>query len=136
YIHCALTAGRWMQPWLWRPCVYCEPGPSVESGCQSASWNASPVTVKNVVHWTTVSGYQCGEPFGHGDWNFHGCSLWSTFMGPKSVPKSLSPRMPVVTALSMTTLAPSKAQTCWSWNDTITDFAGSPVVSASWISPA
>src|SRR6266567_1134890 len=103
YIHCARAAGRWMQPWLCRPCVNCEPGPRVESGCQAASWNASPVLVKNVVHWTTVSGYQCGEPLGQGDWNFQGWSLCRTFIGPKSVPKSPTPLIPVVTALSMTT---------------------------------
>src|SRR5215469_15311627 len=132
YIHSALSAGRWMQPWLWRPCVYCEPGPSVESGCQLASWNASPVLVKNAVHCTTVSGYQCGEPLGQGDWNFQGWSLWRIFIGPKSVPKSLMPRMPVVTALSMTSFGPSNAHTCWSLNDTMTDFAGRPVCSAWW----
>src|SRR5258708_20082920 len=133
YIHCACATGRWMHPWLCRPWVNCEPGPSVESGCQVASWNASPVLVKNVVHCTTVSGYQWGEPLGQGDWNFHGWSLWSTFMGPNSVPKSPAPLMPLVTALSMTTLAPSYAQACWAVKETMTDLAGSPAISAAWI---
>src|SRR5258708_4621699 len=125
-----------MQPWLCRPCVNCEPGPRVESGCQAASWNASPVLVKNVVHWTTVSGYQCGELLGQGDWNFQGWSLCRTFIGPKSVPKSPTPRIPVVTALSMTTFEPSYAQACWAWKETITDLAGRPAIRASWIWPA
>src|SRR5215472_14583503 len=132
YIHWALSTGRWMQPWLCRPCVYCEPGPRSESGSHVASWNASPVLVMNFVHCTTVSGYQCGEPFGQGDWNFQGWSLWRIFIGPKSVPKSPMPRMPVVTALSMTSCEPSKAHTCCAVNDTMTDFAGRPCARSTW----
>src|SRR5262249_27344849 len=101
-MHSAVPNGTWMQPWLRVDRLYCEPGPRRESGSQAASWIDSPVFVKNVVHWTTVSGYQYGEPFGHGDFIVHGCERHSTFIGPKSVPKSPLPQMPVVTAVSLT----------------------------------
>ena len=45
-----------MQPWLRVPELYCEPGPSCESDSQYASWIDSPVFVKKVAHYTTVSG--------------------------------------------------------------------------------
>src|SRR6266516_4138570 len=112
-IHCASPYGTWMQPWLRVDRLNCDPGPSCESGSQAASWMDSPVFVKNVVHWTTVSGYQYCEPFGHGECIVQGCDFHSTRSGPKSVPKSPWPQMPVVTAVSITTLEPSNAHRCW-----------------------
>src|SRR5436190_22588730 len=61
YTQPARACGTWMQPWLRVPSENCDPGPSVESGCQFASWMASPVTVKNVAYCTTVAGYQNGD---------------------------------------------------------------------------
>src|SRR5436189_6297304 len=103
YIHCALASGMWAQPWLRKAGLNSEPGPSAESGSQLASWMDSPVRVKNVAHCTVVSGYQYCEPFGQGDFMTWGWSFHRTFIGPKSVPKSVTPRMPVVVGLSMTT---------------------------------
>src|SRR5215472_12386521 len=91
YIHSASLKGRWMQPWLRVDRLYWEPGPSRESGSQAASWIDSPVLVKNVAYWTTVSGYQYCEPLGHGECMVQGWDRHSTFMGPKSVPKSPVP---------------------------------------------
>src|SRR5436190_8570385 len=88
YIHCAFASGMWTQPWLRYAGLFCEPGPRAESSSQDASWIDSPVLVKNVAHCTMVSGYQYGEPFGHGDCILCGWSFHSTFIGPKSVPKS------------------------------------------------
>src|SRR5215471_615620 len=124
-----------MQPWLRVERSYCDPGPSWESASQSASWIASPVFVKNVVHCTTVSGYQYGEPFGQGDCIFHGCDLRSTFIGPKSVPIGPLPQMPVVTSVSLIIWPFSNDQRCWSWNETMTAFAGRPAISACRIWP-
>src|SRR5258708_35008761 len=136
YIHVASPKGTWMQPWLRVDRLYCEPGPSTESDSQAASWIDSPVLVKNVAYWTTVSGYQYWDPLGHGDCIFHGWSLCNTFIGPKSVPKSPTPQMPVVTGVSITVLPPSIAHRGWSWNDTTTTFDGSPAIRAASIWPA
>src|SRR6266567_9617455 len=86
YIHWAWLSVMWAQPWLRVQDWYWEPGPSVESACQAASWKASPLVVKKAVHWTVVSGYQYVEPWGQGECILNGCSRLTIFMGPKSVP--------------------------------------------------
>src|SRR5919204_3251155 len=123
YIHSARLGpchGRWMQPWLRVPSVYCEPGPSVESCCQFASWKASPLPVKNTANWTSVSGYQFGDPCGQGECIFHGWFLRSTFMGPKSVPSFVSPRGPVVTSVDCTCCPFWYAHICCAFQYTMT----------------
>src|SRR3982074_2306193 len=89
---------RWMQPWLAKG-PFCDPGPSVDAGCQLASCRPSPFLVNQTTIWTTVSGYHSGDPFGHGDCIVQGESLRRTRIAPTSVARA---GRPAVTGVSTT----------------------------------